>query len=155
MAQVTRVELIDDLTGEALPDGEGVTVEFGLDGDEYEIDLSSHNAGLLRDFMGDYITRGRKVAPRTTAATSRRKTTGPRGTARPTVDREQTRAIRDWARSAGHEVSDRGRVSSKLVAAYEQAHARHAGHAGHEQAAHEHVTHEHAGQEDYAHAMAG
>jgi hypothetical protein len=41
--------------------------------------------------------------------------------ARSTGDREQNQAIRDWARQHGHAVSDRGRVPSEVIEAYQQA----------------------------------
>ena len=45
MAQIREVRLVDDLDGEAADE----TVEFGIDGKNYEIDLSKENAGDLRD----------------------------------------------------------------------------------------------------------
>ena len=37
-------------------------------------------------------------------------------------DREQTAAIREWARSNGYEVSERGRLSATVLSAFEAAH---------------------------------
>jgi TorA maturation chaperone TorD len=42
----------------------------------------------------------------------------PAGTA---TDREQTQAIRAWARKQGHKVNDRGRIPADIVAAYHSA----------------------------------
>jgi hypothetical protein len=39
------------------------------------------------------------------------------------ANREQTRAIRDWARQNGYELSDRGRIPSTVIEAFEAAHA--------------------------------
>ena len=36
MAQRTAIELVDDLTGEAIPDGEGQTVAFTFQGVSYD-----------------------------------------------------------------------------------------------------------------------
>ena len=47
MAQIREVRLVDDLDGEAADE----TVEFGIDGRNYEIDLSKENAGRLRDAL--------------------------------------------------------------------------------------------------------
>ncbi|HEY1971308.1 MAG TPA: Lsr2 family protein, partial [Pseudonocardia sp.] len=44
MAQKVVVSLVDDLSGDTAEE----TVEFGLDGKAYEIDLSSANADRLR-----------------------------------------------------------------------------------------------------------
>ena len=45
MAQKVQVLLVDDLDGSEATE----TVSFGLDGVSYEIDLSSGNAGELRN----------------------------------------------------------------------------------------------------------
>ena len=39
-----------------------------------------------------------------------------------TLDREQTAAIRAWARQNGHQISDRGRISKTVVDAFQAAH---------------------------------
>ena len=46
MAQKVQVLLVDDLDGSEATE----TVTFGLDGLSYEIDLSSGNAGRLREW---------------------------------------------------------------------------------------------------------
>ncbi len=106
MAKQTITKLIDDLDrGEA-----DETVKFGLDGVQYEIDLSAKNAAKLREALAPYINAGTKAA-RPAAAGARR-----RGTQ--SLDREQNRAIREWARSKGKEISDRGRIPEEIVAEY-------------------------------------
>ena len=37
---------------------------------------------------------------------------------RPSIDREQNQAIRDWARKRGMKVSDRGRIPAEVLEAY-------------------------------------
>lgn len=112
---VRRVEttLVDDMTGEAADE----TVRFGLDGVEFEIDLSANNAGVLRDILADYANAGRKVGKRTEVLNGR---SGPSAT--PRGNREHTAAIRAWAREAGRQVSDRGRISADIAKAFEEAH---------------------------------
>jgi hypothetical protein len=39
------------------------------------------------------------------------------------TNREQTKAIRDWARQNGYELSDRGRIPATVIEAFEAAHA--------------------------------
>jgi hypothetical protein len=111
VAQVTKVELIDDLSGDKADE----TVTFGLDGVMFDIDLSANNAGILRDIFEDYANAGRKVSKLASAA--RRNTTT---TMR--QSRDQTAAIREWARKAGHVVSDRGRISATVTTAFQEAH---------------------------------
>jgi hypothetical protein len=114
VAQVTRIELVDDLDGKPIPQGKGETVEFGLDGTGYAIDLSEKNAAKLRDTFGRYVDAARKVGGR-----ARR---GRGGGGRGKTDPAQLKAIREWAKANGHEVSDRGRIPASVVEAYEAAH---------------------------------
>ncbi|QYN41132.1 Lsr2 family protein (plasmid) [Pseudonocardia sp. DSM 110487] len=110
MAQIREVRLIDDLDGEAADE----TVEFGVDGRNYEIDLSKTNAARLRDALASYVAAARRVGSRRRAGTASR--TVP---SRPsTADREQNQAIRDWARKRGMKVSDRGRIPAEVLTAY-------------------------------------
>lgn len=113
MATVTMVSMVDDIDGSTGAE----SVSFSLEGIAYEIDLSSANAQKLRDALATYIAHGRKVGGRRTRATR-----SGRGRSAASVDRDQVAIIRDWARRNGHEVSDRGRLSSAVIAAFEAAH---------------------------------
>ena len=121
MAQKVLVQLIDDLDGTPAEDGQ--TVVFALDGVSYEIDLHPRNADRLRDALADYIAGARKTGDR---AAKRAATTGlaPRRLAPETRNKEQTRAIRDWARGNGHDLADRGRIPTHVIEAFEAAHRR-------------------------------
>ena len=109
MAQQIRTLYIDDLDGS---EAEG-TVRFGLDGTNYEIDLSAAHAKALRKAAQKYVAAGRKVtsARRPGRSNSRRATNG---APNPTD-------VREWAKSQGIEVKDRGRVSSELVVKFQAA----------------------------------
>ena len=57
MAQRIQTLLIDDLDG-----GEAAgTVRFGLDGTEYEIDLSAAHSDELRQALGQNLAHARRV----------------------------------------------------------------------------------------------
>jgi hypothetical protein len=113
VATQTKVELIDDLTGDKADE----TVLFGIDGREFEIDLSRDHAGELRDNLARYLAKARKVGKLTAVSnTSRRAVSGHQHS------REQIAAIRDWARANGHNISDRGRIPLKVAKAFEDAH---------------------------------
>ncbi|WP_033292875.1 histone-like nucleoid-structuring protein Lsr2 [Amycolatopsis jejuensis] len=113
MAQKVLVSLVDDLDGSEAEE----TVEFGLDGVAYQIDLSSENAEELRDALAQYVEHARRAGGRKRA--SLRPVAGGKSVARPAaVDREQNQAIRAWARKNGFQVSDRGRIPSEVVEAY-------------------------------------
>lgn len=109
MAKQTITKLIDDLDrGEAEE-----TVKFGLDGVQYEIDLSSTNAAKLRDALGPYVKAGTKLGRASAPAGQSR-----RRTASAPTDRAQNKAIREWARSKKKKISDRGRIPEEIVAEY-------------------------------------
>ncbi|MFL6145007.1 MAG: Lsr2 family protein [Labedaea sp.] len=116
MAQKVTVELVDDLDG--IASGDITTVSFALDGVSYEIDLSEDNASNLRNAFADVISAGRRIGGRI-----KRSTSGAHPGARPAADREQTRAIREWARQNGWDLADRGRIPSSVIEAFEEAHA--------------------------------
>src|SRR5437879_11098229 len=109
MAQEVTGSLVDDLSGSQADE----TVSFGLDGKSYEIDLSSKNADKLRGALADYVAAARKPG-------GGRKASAASTTRRPAVDREQNQAIREWARSKGMKVNDRGRIPTEVVDAYHQ-----------------------------------
>lgn len=111
MAQRVNVVLVDDLDGSEATE----TVKFGLDGVDYEIDLSDGNAAKLREAVALYVgharrTGGRRRSGAATAATSR-DAGGP-----------SAAEIRTWARENGWDVPERGRVSSEVREAYLAAH---------------------------------
>jgi hypothetical protein len=54
-----RISVLDDLDG---TEGAG-PVQFGLDGEIFEIDLSKDNHAKLREIASFYIGHGRKVTP--------------------------------------------------------------------------------------------
>ena len=112
MAKKVTVTLIDDFDGEGAADE---TVEFGLDGVNYEIDLSSKNAAKLRAELKKWADAGRRVG-------GRRRGGGRAGAGRRgTIDREQSAAIREWARRNGHNVSTRGRIPADIIDAFHAA----------------------------------
>jgi hypothetical protein len=115
MAQKVVVELVDDLDGTASEDIS--TVNFGLDGATYEIDLNENNAERLRESLANYVGAARRTGGRIKRATTK----GP--ATRATADREQTKAIRDWARENGWALADRGRIPANVMTAFDEAHA--------------------------------
>jgi hypothetical protein len=113
MAQKIHVELVDDI--DQSPASE--TVSFGLDGVQYQIDLSEANATALREALAPYLGHARRAAgggrrrAGTTTAGAGSDKSGP-----------SAAEIREWARANGWDVPDRGRVSSEVREAYAAAH---------------------------------
>jgi hypothetical protein len=114
VAQKVVVELVDDLDGTVSDDIS--TVSFALDGAVYEIDLTEDNAERLRDTIADFVSAARRTGGRI-----KRGAASATSAPRPAADREQTKAIRDWARHNGFEVADRGRIPANVTAAFEEA----------------------------------
>lgn len=112
MAQKIQTLFVDDIDGS---EAEG-TVRFGLDGAQYEIDLSTIHAEELRSVLAPYTRAGRKVA-----AVARR--TG-RGPAKAAVNGFSTNEIRDWAKENGLEIKDRGRVPADVITKFRAATGR-------------------------------
>ncbi|MGB3443011.1 MAG: Lsr2 family protein [Actinophytocola sp.] len=112
MAQKVTVSLVDDLDGSVA----GETVEFGLDGAFYEIDLSDDNAERLRDALADYVEHARRSGGR--KRTGGRVAVAGRAPRTASADREQNQAMREWARKQGMNISDRGRIPKEVAEAY-------------------------------------
>ena len=116
MAQRVEYILEDDLDGGKADE----TVQFGLDGVEYEVDLSSENYDKLRDTLAPWVA----VARRTGGRRKRTAVAAPRSAAADGASGgSSTSDIRAWAGENGFEVSSRGRVSSEVREAYDKAHA--------------------------------
>src|ERR1700690_1332057 len=108
MAQKVQVLLLDDLDGTEATE----TVTFGLDGISYEIDLSSGNAGGLRKELAQYVDHARKAG--NAQARRRRQRNG--------AGREQSARIREWAKSRGFKVNERGGIPANIGAEDDDAH---------------------------------
>ena len=100
---------VDDLDGS---EAEG-TVRFGLDGTEYEIDLTAQHAQQLQDALVRYVAAGRRVG----AGTKR----PVRGGHKAQPNALNTTEVREWARAQGIDVKDRGRVPAELVVKFKAA----------------------------------
>lgn len=110
MATKETVTFIDDLDG--ITEEDVQTVEFGLDGVTFEIDLSQENRDRLRASVEEFVDAARRTGGRIKRGTV--SGTGPAKT-----DPEQNAAMRDWARKNGFTISDRGRISGEIQDAYQ------------------------------------
>jgi Lsr2 len=106
VATKVTVVLEDDLDGGPADE----TVRFGLDGVEYEIDLSKQHARTFRRELAAFLVHARR------AERERR-----RRPARSPSGRRRSGDIRAWAKDAGIQVSDRGRIPASVVAQYQAA----------------------------------
>jgi hypothetical protein len=107
MARKVLVRLVDDLDG--LPSEDVATVTFSLDRVSYQIDLNQANAARLREGLAQFVQAARRTGGRAR-----------RGTAARAAGNDGP-AIREWARENGHELAERGRIPSHVVAEYRAA----------------------------------
>lgn len=114
MAQRVVTQYVSDLSGEELG-GDGQTVTFGWEGRTYEVDLSPAEAQEFSTAIAPYLEAGRRVPG------NGRKASGAT-TATSQQDRDRTKAIRQWAKEHGHNVSIRGRLPAGIIQAYDDAH---------------------------------
>jgi hypothetical protein len=115
MAQRVIREFIDDIDGSEAER----TFTFAVDGTAYEIDLSTQNIKEFHEAVAGFVESARKVkaggAGRRVRMTSASASASGRS-------REQTQAVREWARQQGHSINDRGRIPVSIQQAFDQAH---------------------------------
>ncbi|HZS20358.1 MAG TPA: Lsr2 family protein [Pseudonocardiaceae bacterium] len=114
MVQRVVTEFIDDIDGSPAER----TFAFAVDGTNYEIDLSAQNIAEFKSAIGGFIESARKVQG--SRSNDGRRTRGARASGR--QSREQTQAVRQWARQHGHNVGNRGRIPASIRQAFDQAH---------------------------------
>jgi hypothetical protein len=103
MATRTVTELLDDMTGQAADE----TVSFGLDGVEYEIDMTKKNAAALRKALSPFQDHARRV--------------GGRRPLQHVASGVDNKAVRAWAASNGIELSERGRIPGAVIQQFRDA----------------------------------
>ncbi|MGP5292180.1 histone-like nucleoid-structuring protein Lsr2 [Brachybacterium tyrofermentans] len=106
MARKTQVILTDDIDGSEATS----TVSFALDGVAYEIDLNEDNAQQMRDQLGEWAGKARRVGGR--------RISGTRGSG----SSSDAGKIRAWANENGYEVNERGRIPAEIRDAYNATH---------------------------------
>jgi Lsr2 len=111
VAQKIQTLFVDDLDGSEA-DG---TVRFGLDGTDYEIDLTVEHAEALREALAPYVSAARRPGSRDGA---RKPARAPR---KAPANEPNTTEVREWAKAQGIEVKDRGRVPAELVVKFKAA----------------------------------
>lgn len=117
VAEVTVTHYLDDLDGTELGDT-AEHVAFSFEGSDYTIDLGPDNAQAFREAMAPYAEAARRMGStraRTARGSSRRSAAKSSGGG-------DTKAMREWARSQGWTVSDRGRIPAEIMDAYTAAH---------------------------------
>lgn len=116
MARREITQYYDDLDNTPLEDEEVNIIRFSVDGNHYVIDLSEKNAADFRAALEPWIAAA-QTAPAPTGTQ--------RGSSRQSASSaKRSRAIREWARQEGHDVSDRGKIPARITDLYNQAHGK-------------------------------
>ena len=105
MAQRATTTFTDDIDGSEAER----TFPFAVDGTHYEIDLSTQNIKEFNEAIAGFVESTRKVKATSSGGVK--------------SDREQTRAVRQWARQQGHQINDRGRTPSHIQQTFDLTHA--------------------------------
>jgi len=105
MAKRTIVQLVDDTDGSEAAE----TLTVGLEGVNYELDLSDENARKLREQLAPWLAAARRTGGRQA------------GKSKATSNNVDLKAVRAWAASNGVEVSSRGRVPASVIQQYQAA----------------------------------
>ena len=111
MAHKVSVTYACDFDDKEIPAGQQRTITFGIDGQDYEIDLCARHGEKLGEVVGKFAEHARKATVR-----------GPKRRRRTTANRQRSAQIRAWAKSSGIEVSDRGRIPGRVLAGFETSH---------------------------------
>jgi len=109
MAKNTIIETTDDLDGSK----NAQEVSFAFNGTQYTIDLGKKNLAAFEKALKPYIEAAAKVSK------------GPvrkRRSSQSVASGSNLKAIREWARGAGIEVSERGRIPNAIREQYDTAH---------------------------------
>jgi len=113
VAQRVSVTYACDYDDKEIPEGQQRSIRFGIDGQEYEIDLCAKHSERLSQTVGKFAEHARKAAMR-----------GTRRRRRTSANRQRSAEIRAWAKTSGIEVSDRGRIPGHVLAGFETAKKR-------------------------------
>jgi Lsr2 len=108
MAKQIVQRITDDLDG-----SEGATsVQFGLDGHLYTIDLSEANEAELRARLAPFVEHAARGIGRRGRDVARRLGRRP-------TDYERNQALRAWALENGVELATRGRIANAVAQAFD------------------------------------
>src|SRR3954447_13537718 len=109
MAQRVQVILVCDLHDDETPGTE--TITFALDGSSYEIDVCEQHGRQLREDFARYVGVARRAAGRSGSGGGGRRSRRSRGSG-------EAARVREWARSQGLAVPERGRIPAELAEKY-------------------------------------
>ncbi|MFJ5071686.1 histone-like nucleoid-structuring protein Lsr2 [Kitasatospora sp. NPDC088556] len=84
---------------------------FGLGDTWYEVDLTPEEQKGLEEALASYLKVSRKAGK-----------PAPKKRVVPETTAKEREKIRKWAKQAGHEFAERGRIPTEVMRAYDEAH---------------------------------
>jgi hypothetical protein len=109
VAQKVSVTYACDYDNKEIPEGQHRSLTFGIDGQDYEIDLCKKHSDRFGEVVGKFAEHARR--PSQKGAPKRKRRTA--------ANRQRSAEIRAWAKDQGMEVSDRGRIPGNVVTDFE------------------------------------
>lgn len=127
MSKELVVILRDDMTGELGDDV--ITRTFAIGSDSYELELSEASWAEFCEYLSGYVDAARKIRKHRKKPATKKPEPIPDPVpiaelvdrSKPARSKEESRAIREWARENGHEVSVRGTIKAEVIQAYQDA----------------------------------
>lgn len=110
MASRVITQLISDLSGDEIQDGDGETIDFAYRGTSYTIDLTAKEAAEFDGAIALYLDNATKQS-------GTRRSSSPRSAS----GKGDAKAVREWAVAQGLDVPSRGRIPAEIRAQYEAA----------------------------------
>lgn len=111
MAKRAHIIYTDDFTGQDIAEGDYHHIEFSWEGRKYEMDASGETYSLFHSAVKPFIESATPVGKPARIYKSVKR------------DPAQVKAIREWARNKGYEISDKGRIPVEIENAYNSAEA--------------------------------
>lgn len=120
MAQLREVRLVDDRDGSDAEE----SIYFSYRGKHFEIDVNAKHAQAFDESMEEWIEFARPTRELRSTKRAKKPASAAVSALRTpaVVDREQSLAIRAWARSQGISVKDRGRIPAGVLEAFHAVH---------------------------------
>ncbi|MFT3662305.1 MAG: Lsr2 family protein [Gordonia sp. (in: high G+C Gram-positive bacteria)] len=110
MASITKVQYIDDITGQEVNEKDLVIVEFSIDGVTYRLDTTEAGSETFYAAVAEYVEKARRVG-------EQKKRPG-----RVVLSSIDFNDVRAWAKENGYPVSAHGRIPLSVMEAYDKAH---------------------------------
>lgn len=113
MASRVVTQLISDLSGAEISEGEGEAVDFSYRGTHYTIDLTASEAADFDEAMSLYLQNATRCGRGNSSSASAPRARRGAGDAK---------AVREWAREQGIDVPQRGRIPAEVRSQYDASH---------------------------------